>query len=269
MTPFLMPKAAFRLAAGFLFLPLLYPVPGSGEPLHEGDDSAFARTIRFSGYTWAVKESGSGRMGPGPNFFSSSRRNVWVDAEGRLHLKITKRDGRWYSAEIGNTQSLGYGTYSFRLDSRVDAAVLDRNVVLGLFTWSDDPAFNHREIDIEFSEWGSGQVTNTGSWTVQPWQTDGNSKTFRQPAASNSKHSFTWRPDSVTFRNSRLANPWTYSGPDVPSSGDEKTRLNLWLFAGKTPTNGKAAEVIVKSFTFTPLDQQMDWAPVSPARVGG
>jgi hypothetical protein len=45
--------------------------------------------------------------------------------------------------------------------------------------------------------------------------------------------------------------------------------LSLWLFAGKAPTNGKVAEVIVKSFTFTPLDQQMDWAPVSPARVGG
>jgi hypothetical protein len=104
---------------------------------------------------------------------------------------------------------------------------------------------------------------------VQPWQTAGNSKTFRQPAASPSTHSFTWRPDSVTFRNSRLANAWKYSGPGVPLSGDEKTRLNLWLFEGKAPANGRAAEVIVKSFTFTPLDQQMGWAPVSPARVGG
>jgi hypothetical protein len=84
-------------------------------------------------------------------------------------------------------------------------------------------------------------VTNTGSWTVQPWQTAGSTKTFRQPAAPPSTHSL---------------------GIRTPSPSP-------WLFAGKTPTNGKAAEVIVESFTFTPLDQQMDWAPVSPARVGG
>jgi hypothetical protein len=64
-------------------------------------------------------------------------------------------------------------------------------------------------------------------------------QTFRQPAASPSTHSFTRRPDSVSFRNSRLANPWTYSGPDVPSSGDEKTRLNLWLFEGKARRMGR------------------------------
>src|SRR5436305_806293 len=64
------------------------------------------RTISFSGYTWAVKAS-TGRVGPGPNYFSDSTNNVWVDTQGRLHLKITKVGGRWNCAEVINQQSLG------------------------------------------------------------------------------------------------------------------------------------------------------------------
>src|SRR5437870_9597705 len=48
--------------------------------------------------------------------------------------------------------SFGFGTYRFRLDSPVDD--IDPNAVVGLFTWSDRPDFNHREIDIEISRWG-------------------------------------------------------------------------------------------------------------------
>ena len=41
--------------------------------------------IQFSGYEWTVKQSDS--MGPGPNAWNP--KNVWVDAKGQLHLKIT------------------------------------------------------------------------------------------------------------------------------------------------------------------------------------
>src|SRR5437667_5439644 len=80
----------------------------------------YPRTISFSGYTWSVKMS-AGRVGPGPNYFSDGTNNVWVDAQGRLHLKITLVKGHWYCAEIVNQSSLGYGTYRWTLDSPVDA----------------------------------------------------------------------------------------------------------------------------------------------------
>src|SRR5262245_21295616 len=70
------------------------------------------RTISFSGKTWLVKSS-TGKVGPGPNYFSDSTDNVWVDAGGRLHLKITKAKGKWSSAEIVSADSFGYGTYRF------------------------------------------------------------------------------------------------------------------------------------------------------------
>ena len=93
-------------------------------------------------------KASTGRVGPGPNYFSAS--NVRVDAKGRLHLRIAKTQGRWYSAEIGLDHSLGYGTYTWTLASRVDQ--LDANAVLGLFTYDDtSPAHAHREIDIEAS----------------------------------------------------------------------------------------------------------------------
>ena len=71
-----------------------------------------AKTIFFSGYNWTVKNS-PGKVGPGPNYFSDSANNVWVDTQGRLHLKITKRNGRWYCAEVISEVSFGYGEHLF------------------------------------------------------------------------------------------------------------------------------------------------------------
>src|SRR5574341_1745935 len=41
----------------------------------------YPRQISFSGYMWNVKKS-NGRVGPGPNYFSDSTQNVWVDLSG-------------------------------------------------------------------------------------------------------------------------------------------------------------------------------------------
>ena len=208
------------------------------------------RTVEFSGYTWQVKSS-TGLVGPGPNLFSDSAGNVWVDALGRLHLKLTYSKGRWRCAEVINTQSLGRGRYSFALDSRVDA--LDRNVVLGLFTWSDDPAYANRELDIEFSRWGNAGDPTNGQYVVQPYDHPGNLQRITQPAAAASTHSFDWQPGSVAFGSSTAApSTWTYAGPDVPPPGGEHVRMNLWLYRGAAPSDGKSVEVVVRRFSFTP-----------------
>jgi len=211
------------------------------------------RTVRFAGSSWAVKASSS-PVGPGPNVFSDSPENVWVDTAGRLHLSITCRDGRWRAAEVILDRSLGYGTYAFALDS--SAGRLDPNVVLGLFTWSDDPANNHREIDIEFARWGAAPGSNA-QYTVQPHDTAANRHTFTQPEGAPTRHAFTWAPDRVSFRSATVAGrtiaDWCYSGPDVPCAGEERTRINLWLHGGKPPTDGAEVEIVLSEFTFTGL----------------
>ncbi len=242
------------MTAVALLLILLVAASASLASVHDPQaDSAEPRTIAFSGYTWDVKSS-AGAVGPGPNYFSASTGNVWVDKAGRLHLKIRYTNGRWRSAEIVSRRSFGHGTYSWALDSPVYATALDPNAVLGLFTWSDDPAYHNREIDIEFARWGVVDEPVSGMYSVQPYAHAGNVRRFIQPRVSASTHSFTWRPASVLFKNSVAPNrSWTYSGPDVPAAGGEHARMNLWLVNGKAPRNGKAIEVIVKRFTFTPL----------------
>jgi hypothetical protein len=190
-------------------------------------------------------------VGPGPNYFSESPANVFVDGSGRLHLEITQADGRWQCAEVINTHSLGHGRYTFELGCRVDD--LDPNVVLGLFTWSDEPAHSHREIDIEFSRWGDAADLTNGQYVVQPYDRAGNLQRVSQAVVGSCTQSFDWQPDAVTFAaSSATPSTWTYSGPDVPPSGSEHVRINLWLYRGAPPTNGANVELIVKSFTFTP-----------------
>lgn len=225
------------------------------------------RRIAFAGYEWIVK---SGHwLGPGPNSFSQDCRNVWVDANGRLHLRIEERWGLWLAAEVVLADSFGHGAYAFTVDSRVDA--LDDNEILGLFTWDDDaPEFNYREIDFEFSRWGDPGNDNA-QFVVQPWDTPGNRYRFDIDYASATDattHVMNWGPSSIAFSShygNACADPdpadviesWTYSGADNPPPGGENVRINLWLRDGLPPVGGSGSEMIISDFRFRP-DGPMD-----------
>ena len=209
------------------------------------------RTVSFAGYSWSVKAS-SDLAGPGPNFFSDSPENVWVDEAG-LHLRITYRDGQWQAAEVGLDRSLGSGTYRFTVASPVGQ--LDPNVVLGLFTWSDAPAYNHREIDIEVAKWGDPAAATNAQYVVQPYDRNGNLRRFTQPDVAGSVQEFSWASKSVTFRSATAAGAtiasWKYTGRDVPRAGNERTRINLWLNGGAPPTDGAEVEVVLSNFSYS------------------
>jgi hypothetical protein len=225
------------------------------------------RWISFCGYDWWVKSS-SGLVGPGPNYFSDSTNNVWLDPRGQLHVRITNRSSQWLCAEIISARTFGYGSYRFELASRVDN--LNPNVVLGLFTWSDDPVYADRELDIECSRWGNVGDSNNAQFVVQPYDTAGHLVRFGIPTGvTNSTLLFTWETNRVSFRTlvgSYVTNPapanvisnWTYS-LTVPQTGDENARINLWLMNGSAPTDHQEIELIIKSFQFVPLG--------SPSRV--
>lgn len=208
-------------------------------------------SITWSGATWSVKTS-TGPVGPGPNVFSAS--NVSVDGDGYLHLRIASpRRGKWTTAEIVGATSFGYGTYTWTLGSRTDA--LDPNVVLGLFTWSDLADYAHRELDIEFSRWSNASDPTNAQYVVQPWDGTNHLRRFTQPAATTSTHAFTWAAGSIHWESrdagGNLIDQTTYTGSDVPIPGDERVRLNLWLYQGRGPSDGLPAEVIVRSFSYS------------------
>jgi hypothetical protein len=227
------------------------------------------RWIRFGGYDWWVKSSAS-RVGPGPNYFSDSTNNVWLDGAGNLHLRMTSRSNQWQCAEVVSARSFGYGSYRFRLLS--DVNTLDRNVVLGLFTWSDDPNNSHREIDVECSRWGNAADTRNSQFVVQPFDLAGHLVRYSVPGlVTNATHSFNWESNRVVFQcqrgafspapvGSNLVAEWTYT-LSTPQPGDENVRLNLWLTGGTPPANGQEAEIVIQSFQFVPT------GPPSSARL--
>jgi hypothetical protein len=210
------------------------------------------RRIRFGGYTWWVKTN-TVPLGPGPNNFSDSTKNIWVDANGYLHLKITHVGNSWYCPEIISNNVLGFGTNKWVLASAVDG--LDPNVVLGLFTWSDtDSSYANREIDVEFSKFGNPNNPNNAQFTVQGQPGYG----FDMPSGvPQSTSIMQWQPDLTYFETYKATDPsqlvaqWTYGGTSNPP-GDQNVRMNLWLRNGAAPTNGQEVEVIIQAYSFAP-----------------
>lgn len=139
----------------------------------------------------------------------------------------------------------------FHVASRVDR--LNENIVVGLFTWSDDPEYNHREIDIEFSRWEDPSNDNA-QFVVQPWHHPSNIYRFNVQHLDRDKstHSFNWRSDYVAFQSiyGRYFNTFNYTGKDIPVPGNEKARINFWLVNGNPPSNNLEAEVILDKFEF-------------------
>ena len=237
------------------------------------------RWISFSGYDWWVKDS-PGLVGPGPNYFSDSTNNVWLDGQGRLHLRITNRANQWQCAEVVTKRTFGYGSYRFELDSVVNG--INPSVVLGLFTWSDDPAYTHREIDVECGRWASPSDVNNAQYVVQPWDWPNHLVRYAVPAGlTNSTHSFTWETNRIrcqALRGSYSPNPattnvistWVFNNAaDVPQTGDENVRINLWLINGSAPTNNSEVEFIIKSFQFVPLGPPLPAILLQPRSQNG
>lgn len=218
---------------------------------------ATGATISFAGYEWEVRQ---GRGGPGPNTWEPD--NVRVDDQGRLHLRIRSVEGRWSCAEVTMRQRLGFGRYEFVVEGPIDR--FDDNIVLGLFNYptSDVGGDATHEVDIEFARWGRS-THPIGNYTVWPVEKDSRptSKTYdfklTGPASS---HRFDWASDRVVYRSwqgsqadgAEIAS-WVFS-PEEPARRISRkpmpVHLNLWLFQGRPPKDGKEVEVVITGFRF-------------------
>jgi hypothetical protein len=219
-------------------------------------DLAWGTEITWSGRQWVVRDDTGG---PGPNTFAAA--NVRVDADGVLHLQITKSAGGWTCAEVYTTEALGYGTYEFTLGSAVDR--LDPNIVLGLFNYPEANAGPNgtNEIDIEFSHWGAAE-NPLGNYTVWPARLGVKNAhhEFDMPAAVPTIQRFTWAVGSVKLETQRMGDggkPTSIAAWTTPRSFEKSVghvpmpvHLNLWLFNGKPPADGKDVEILVRQFKY-------------------
>jgi hypothetical protein len=214
-----------------------------------------ATMLYFSGYDWNIRNYGSN---PGPNNWTNSPDNVWVDGNGWLHLKITCVNGTWLCAEISTTQALGYGSYCFQVLN--SASSLDDNIVLGLYAYKDDT----HEVDVELSRWGTKNLNDTW-FTVQPkpYVTNLNQESFNNPfRGSLSTYKFIWTQSSVYFEaaenqasNSQYLRQVIHSfhSPTSINAEGAKANINLWLNGGLPPVNNQSCcEFVIKSFSFIP-----------------
>lgn len=239
------------------------PVPPQAEAVvYANRINPGARQFNFSDYAWWVRTSSGGLAGPGPNYFSDSPNNVWIDAQGLLHLKITHANNTWQCVEIISARSFGYGQYRFMVAAPVNG--LDPSVVLGMFTWSNDTAYNDREIDMELSRWNYAfGPTNVENFAVAPYNSGQVSRFSLAAGVTNTTHSFIWQSNHIAFQtlNGSFASPPAVSDVlqswncalGIPPAGGEQVHINLWLNQGNAPVNGQPVEVVLSQFEFVPL----------------
>lgn len=243
--------------------------------------------IYFSGYYWNIKNSKEIKVGPGPNAFTNSPKNIWLDGNNLLHLKITKDSTGWHCSELISAERFGYGRFIFTTAS--DLTTLNERAVFGLFTW-DNYSFQtqaNSEVDIEFARWNNASDSLLLTYSAQPVWFDNAApyaERTNKPAMQVSKlkgnctHMFKWTPQVITWESyegdvypgTNLLASWKFDNTNlarkklegglssnpivIPAPGDStNVRFNLWLLNGLAPANGSESEVVIKSFRYIPL----------------
>ena len=218
-----------------------------------------ARTISFAGYDWEVRQTVSDRGGLLNHY---DPKNAWVDEQGRLHLKIEKRErvegaaSPWSCAEVILKRSLGYGTYVVVVR---DTSHLEPSAVLSVITWDPSAADpSHREMGIELTKWGDADSKNA-QFVVQPYYVPTNVSRFDVPAGMLA-HSLRWEPGRASFRTQRgdsatassavVAEHQFTSG--VPTPGGEAIRMALYVFGYPKAPLTRGTEVIIEKFMYLP-----------------
>ena len=205
------------------------------------------KLLHFSGYKWAVRQT---PLGAGAGY---EDRNVSVDEEGFLHLRISRNGAGWTSSEVELTRSLGYGSYRFvvRDTSRFEPAV-----VLAMSV-ADETGPN-REMDIEISRWGESAGRNA-QYVIQPYFIPANVVRFVAPPGRLA-HSFVWQPGKVTFstgentgarRNAPIVATHAFTS-GIPSPASEAVRLNFYPFYSQRNPLQRDVEVVIEKFEFLP-----------------
>ena len=237
---------------------MLVALPPRGGPVLAvasvpGASSPPSPAIEFGGYPWRVRNAPSSRGGKSSPY---EPRNVSVDAQGALHLRISRAGKDWSCSEISLQRNLGYGTYSFVVR---DVSGLEPAALFTILTYDYTRAEeNYGEVDIEIGRWGD-PATRNAKYTIQPHYVTGNVSTFEAPAGTLT-YTLEWKPGHMLFRTRRLL-AGGVAGPvvaehlftsGVPAPSLESVRMNLYVYGFPRVPLKREAEVVVEKFEFLP-----------------
>ena len=225
-------------------------------------------SVSWKGYTWNLRNGGTG----GPGYGGWLDTNVTgPDGSGYLTISTSNPSGSFpYGAEMDMTESLGYGTYTLVVGSRLDT--LDKNIVFGgLFPYYGGTPFI--EFDVcECSRWDDSNPFGLGATVVSlsqnSWYNNANNRTNSNVAIdSGTVHTFVfdWAPGVATYDayigtgtggTNILHSVHTVNIP-VPST--EKPIINLWVYdssgsPGAGDLDAPATSIVLRDFTFTAAD---------------
>ncbi len=211
------------------------------------------KPLRFSGYDWEVRTIASDRGGMN-NPYSGD--NAFTDASGALHLRITKKDGKWVCAEMRTTRSLGYGTYVLTVR---DTSHLEPASVFSMITWDDNGDPHYREMDVEISRWGDAVNKDNAQFGVQPFYVPGNLARFTAPSGALT-HVLRWQSGLASFKTLRGSSdqpgaPLIFEHEftsGVPAIGNAIIYINFYVIASDKSPLEKETEVVVEKFAYLP-----------------
>ena len=222
----------------FLTLSLLTPLTVSAQTFPVNNN------LHWSGITWYVPATHS---------------NTWVDDQNNLHMKLEKINDRWCGSLLESRNTVKYGKFTWVVSS--PSLNLERNTTVGLFLYHDD----RNELDIEINQWpGTDQHLY---FVNQPGSVGDHPENISYGVFSSNPHlndknivySIEWTPDyvyySATAEDGTVILDWTYSNPEGIPAINSAICMDILPLAGSYyPVSGNAAEIVLRSFTYTPYD---------------
>lgn len=237
--------------------------------------SAPAAELKWKGFDWKLTDGGMAGVADG------AAANVSVDANGWLHLRITKTGNTWTASELFTTQKLGFGTYQWHIEGPVDT--FDKNNVLGLFPYGPAAGIGvdgTNEIDIEFARWGQANGVNAdfADYPNSGKVVGVEAFKFSLGGSTSSTARFTWTNASIESlilkghqpiaSEAELLKKWKYApanpGVNIPQRA-MPLGMNLWCFDAP-PSDGKNVEIVIRDFQFV---KEGDPLPGSGGMGGG
>jgi MYXO-CTERM domain-containing protein len=252
---------------------------GPGLEANRRVEQAVSGPFAWKGFTWTASTGGMAGEAPG------DPANVVVDANGYLHMKITKAGSKWTAAEVFTTTSLGFGTYQWQIDGPVDR--MDHTVVLGLYPYGPAAGIGGdgtNEIDTEFSFWNDEIGDVNVDWGVYPattagkhWEKDfrfslngGTATTARMEWSSTGVKSTLLTGFQPIGSNANVISTFDYV-PTNPNVNIPQKALplgmNLWCYKGM-PSSGHDVEIVLRDFQFVPRGQTIPTPLVIAASAG-
>jgi len=234
----------------------------------DGTELSVDNGFQFSGYKWVVKETKN--IADSRYFCLTNKQNV-LSKDGKLTLKLRKIGDLWYGGEITIDTILGFGEYSFDIESNKSS--LDENVTFAftVLNITDDYYEGMTQTGIRFSKYGDKSATNDLEYFL--YATDKKFAEVQTPdnpfilSTVSSTHKIGVYPNYLYYsskasggfynefkalKNSGatidLADALTFS----EATDNLKVIFSLCLAEANEPANNQEIEVEISNFKFSP-----------------